>query len=103
MNLGLQIDFLYCKEPCFNPFKLLLLKGRAYNKIVSQEIESYLAKLRRTCGVGAMKAEYCSINNIKLNYRHLTIFDHLQTKDQNLFEGFEEAKEGRNNVNIKWY
>ena len=74
---------------------------KIYSKIVSQEIESYLAKLRRTCGVGAMKAEYCSINSIKLNYRYITIFDHLQTKDQNIFQGHEEAKESRNKTNVK--
>ena len=43
-----------------------------------------------------MKAKYCSINNIKLNDRQITIFDHLQAKDQNIFEGHEEAKESRN-------
>ena len=48
-----------------------------------------------------MKAEYCSINNIKLNDRHITIFDHLQTKDQNIFEDHEEAKESRNKAKVK--
>ena len=48
-----------------------------------------------------MKAEYCSINNIKLNDIHITIFDHLQTKDQNIFEGHEEAKESINKAKVK--
>ena len=48
-----------------------------------------------------MKAECCSINNIKLDDRHITIFDHLQTKDQNIFEGHEEAKESRNKAKVK--
>ena len=48
-----------------------------------------------------MKAECCSINNIKLNDRHITIFDHLQTKDQNIFEGHEETKESRNKAKVK--
>ena len=38
-----------------------------------------------------MEAEHCSINNIKLNDRHITIFGHLQSKNQNIFEGNEEA------------
>ena len=41
------------------------------------------------------------INNIKLNDRHITIFDHLQTKNQNIFEGYEEAKESRNKAKVK--
>ena len=48
-----------------------------------------------------MKAEYYSINNIKLNDRYITIFDHLQTKDQNIFKGHEEARESRNKTNVK--
>ena len=45
-----------------------------------------------------MKAEYWSINNIKLNGRQIKILDNFQTKDQNIFEGDEEAKESRNKV-----
>ena len=45
------------------PIRLILLKGRAYNRIVSSKIESYLAKLRQIRGIGEMKAEYCSIND----------------------------------------
>ena len=83
------------------PIRLQLLKGRAYYKIGSQEIESYLAKLRRTCGVGAIKAEYCSMNNIRLNDRHIRVFVHLQTKYQNIFEGYEVANESRNKAKVK--
>ena len=36
-----------------------------------------------------------------MNNRQITIFDHLQTKDKNIFEGDEEAKESRNKAKVK--
>ena len=53
------------------------------------------------CEIGAMKVEYCSINDIRLNDRHITISDNLQTKNQNKLEGDEETKESRNIANFK--
>ena len=94
--------FVYnTKNSASIPIKLQLLKGRANNRIVSQEIESYLAKLRQTCGVGAMNAKYCSINNIKLNDRHITIFIIFRLKIKIYSKGDQEAKESRNKTKVK--
>ena len=62
----------------------ILWKGEVYNKIISEELESILVILRRTWGIGAMKAEYCAFKGVEFTSKLKNAYSELKIGNTNI-------------------